>query len=571
MTIQVRTRTLPLALLALALLLPEGAAANSADRIIVKREPGLSAGERADIRSDAGVRLVGQTRLPQTEVVAADDVRDALRELRADDDVIYAELDRPVRALDHDEYFDLQWGLQAMEVPDGWTLSTGTGASVAVVDTGVDDTHPDLLGKVGDGYDWVGDDTEADDLNGHGTHVAGTIAAIRGNVEGIAGVAPGATILPLRVLDHNGEGFTSDVAMAFDYAGDHGVRIVNASLGSSAFSTTERNAIAAHPGTLYVVAAGNGGPDGVGDNNDGAVKEYPCAYDLANILCVGASNEDDLRASFSNFGPTSVDLFAPGVDIVSTWPGANYLFSQGTSMATPHVAGTAGLLLEDDPATTAAQVKTAIMDTVDFVPALQCLSVSGGRVNAAAALGLVATSPSPPLDCDGDGVSNASDNCPATANGGQADADGDAVGDACDPTPRGPDADGDGKPALDDRCPAEFAATADGCPVVVVVPPPIVETVPAFTSLSAKVSGRRTVKVRVGADRAATIGVTVERKRCKRGKCRWVRVARRIVTANGGSATVTVKRLKLGSHRARVTLSNIAGATKPRTVRFSVR
>jgi thermitase len=556
-----RIRSLSLALLAVALVVPEGAAAADSERIIVQHEPGA---ERDDVRDDAGVRLVERLPLPRTELVAPrdGDVDEALRELNSDRDVVYAEVDRPVQALSDDPYFGELWGLQAMDVPDGWTMSSGAGAPVAVIDTGVNGSHPDLLGKVQDGYDWVGNDNNADDHHGHGSHVAGTIAAIRGNGAGIAGVAPAVAVLPLRVLGADGTGSTSDIVSAFDYAGDQGVRVVNASFGSDDPSTSERKAIEAHPDTLFVVAAGNSGT-----SNDGAVREYPCSYSLANILCVGGSTQSDQRASFSNYGATTVDVFAPGSRILSTWLGTGYRYSDGTSMAAPHVAGTAALVLEADPSKTTAQVKAAIMDSVDPVPALSGLSVTGGRVNAARALGWV-----PPPDNDGDGVGNTSDNCPDAANSGQGDADGDAAGDACDPTPRGPDADGDGKPSLDDGCPSQPAATANGCPAApppVVQPPAAAEPVPSFTSLTAK-PRRRTVTVTIRTDRAAMVGLTLERKRCKK-KCRWVRVTGRIVSANDGSATVKLKQLKRGAHRARVTLSSRAGTSRPRTVRFRIR
>ena len=168
--------------------------------------------------------------------------------------------------------------------------------TVAVADTGVDPGHPDLAGRIVPGYDFVDDDTDPQDGHGHGTHVAGTIAAAE-NGAGVIGVAPEALVMPLRVLDDNGGGNSADVAAAFAYAGDRGVRVVNASLGSPYPSLVERRAIHEHPGTLYVVAAGNGGPDGVGDDNDGATREYPCAHDEPNLICVGATDSDDARAA----------------------------------------------------------------------------------------------------------------------------------------------------------------------------------------------------------------------------------------------------------------------------------
>ncbi|MGH2948170.1 MAG: S8 family serine peptidase [Solirubrobacteraceae bacterium] len=695
-------RTLPFALLAFALLLPQGAVADT--RIIVKREPGLSPAERKDIRADAGVRLLERLPLARTEVVTARNGSEALRELRRDGDVVYAELDRPVRALAADPGFSELWGLDkifAGDVAAGWTLSTGVGRTVAVVDSGVDAAHPDLVGQVAAGWDWVEDDADPQDADGHGTHVAGTIAATRDNGEGIAGVAPDARLVPLRVLDGEGSGYTSDVVQAFGWAGESDVPVVNASLGGETFDETEYDVIARYPDTLFVVAAGNDGED----NDDPATREYPCGYGtdhpdhpdrpaLENVVCVGASDESDARADFSNYGALAVDLFAPGVGILSTSLG-EYYFGDGTSMATPHVAATAALLAARSPWLTVSEIKQAILDSADAVP-------TGARLDARGALDATfadpdgdgdldpgdncpsvynpgqedtdvngtgdaceagapavdrdgdavldadddcpdeawdgpdgcplpavtaadgdhdgvadASDPCPALtepggfgcpDADGDGVADDDDNCPSHVNGGQADADGDGVGDACDPTPRGPDADGDGKPLLDDHCPSQYGTDANGCPVTVTQPPPTSNPPPApppvwqppadrdgdgradpydgcpaeraatadgcplpvVESLRAKRSGR-TVTIRIRADRAATMRVTVQRRKCKRKRCRWVRVTRKTLASESGRGKVKVRRARKGRYRAVVKLSSSAGTAKARRLRFRVR
>jgi thermitase len=604
-------RTLPLVLLALVLLFPGSAAADPAARIIVEREPGLTAAERADLRRDAGVRLVDRLPLPRTEVVTAPAGRAAaaLRELRADADVVYAEPDAPRHALaaDPDPHLGLQWAIPRIRLADAWGMSTGTGQTVAVVDSGVEATHPDLAGGVLSGRDWVEDDDDPDDLDGHGTHVAGIVAARRDNGRGGAGGAPDARILPLRVLDEDGGGFVSHIVEAFDFAGQRGIRVVNASFGGDSHPA-ERAAIARYPNTLFVAAAGNGGHDFIGDDND-VTPEYPCSYDLANILCVGASTDSDTRADFSNYGSESVDLFAPGEDIWSTLRHGTYGFNDGTSMATPYAAAAAALLFARNPALTPADVKTALMENVDTSFAFG-ESVSRGRVNAAAALtgfdhdrdgradGVDAcpSQPGPgagcPGDADGDGLLDTADNCPGTPNSNQSDADGDGAGDACDATPRGPDVDGDGKAALDDACPNQPAATANGCPLP---PPPDSDgdgridvadacpteaaatvngcPVPVVRSAKAKVNRRkRTVRLTVRADRAATVRVTVERKKCRKGKrCRWVRTARRTVNARTGRAKIVLRRAKKGSYRAVVRVSSDAGRAPTRRVRFRVR
>ena len=368
---------------------PASAAADGdplALRIVLERKPGLDAGERAALRARADVTLDHRLSLDGVEVVRADpgERADALAALRADPDVLWAEPDRPRYAATatSEPLFPDLWGLGAIHAPDAWTVTEGSGATVAVVDTGVDATHPDLADRLQPGHDYVERDDVPQDLSGHGTHVAGTVAAAE-NGFGAAGVAPQAELVPLRVLDAFGRGSSADVAQAFDDAGDRGIRVVTASLGSPYAASAERDAIQDHPNTLFVVAAGNEGAD-----NDGVAREYPCAYPEANILCVGASTATDAPSTFSNVGATSVDLFAPGEDILSTLPGAGFGRMSGTSMATPHVAGAAALVFAVHPDWSARQVKQALLDGADRIPALAGKAVTGGRLDAAASLAL---------------------------------------------------------------------------------------------------------------------------------------------------------------------------------------
>jgi subtilisin family serine protease len=586
----VGSRSFALALSLLALL-PATAAANTTTRIIVQREAGLSAAERADVRADADVRFVENLPLPRTEVVAAvpGDVRDALRDLNADPDVVYAERDRPIAA-SADAETDPLWGLSAIDALDAWGVATGLNLTVAVVDSGIDASHPDLEDRIASGgYDWVGDDNDPDDPDGHGTHVAGTIAGTRDNdgAATVAGVAHSASILPLRVLDEDGDGLVSDAIQAYDYAGEHGIRIVNASLSGAGALNSEYQAIKRNPDVLFVVAAGNGGDDGVGDDNDSpADANYPCAYDLPNILCVGASDQNDEPAPFSNFGDETVDVFAPGVSIKSTIPGGFYGFWDGTSMATPHVAGTAALLLQQTPELSPEDVVDAVVDWADDNVHLSGLTVSDGRANAFRAL--------TNNDADHDGVVDAVDTCPVDNNPVQsADADGDGAADACDPTPRGADLDGDGWGALDDQCPGAYGS-AHGCPAPPPVVPPTTGTaddadgdgvtgasdqcpsIAAATrdgcplaqvaSVSATVKNH-TATVSVSTSRTATVGMAVERKR---GRA-WVRVARKTLVTSGNRARVRVTGLKRGSHRVRISVSSSSGTGTPVTKAFRVR
>jgi subtilisin family serine protease len=501
--------------------------------IVIKRDRGLTTAERADVRREADVVHVRDLpALVDHEVVRAapGELVEALKALTADPDVRYAEPDAPVTGASVDPFWSLMWGLDNhgqsingttgtldadMDVPEAWQMSTGAGQLVGVVDTGASFTHPDLAGQYapspgetgggkatngvdddGDGLvddtlgpDFYAHDTDPTDETGHGTHVSGIIAAVKDNNIGTVGVAPSAKLVPMRVLGGSGSGSgnMSDVATALALAGRLGLRVVNASLGSTSDLQTVRDAIAASPDTLFVFAAGNGGGDRIGDDND-TVPFYPCAISAANVLCVGATDNTDRRATFSNYGDSTVQVFAPGVSIVSGWLSSGYVYSDGTSMASPAVAGIAALMLAKDAALTAAQTKTIIMNTVDAVPALAGLASTGGRVNAAKAVAYV-TAGGPDADYDGvqdsaddcpadrntdqvdtdgdglgdacdpdvddDAVTNTTDNCPTVGNPGQADADSDGQGDACDSTPRGTDDDGDGVPAADDNCPAE--------------------------------------------------------------------------------------------------------------------
>ncbi|MBE2315548.1 S8 family serine peptidase [Solirubrobacter sp. CPCC 204708] len=409
-------RTASISLLFGLLVFPGVARAD--DAIVVKRVAGLDRAERADVRQDAGVKLVDTLTLPDTEVVVPrdGDVGAALTELNADPDVEYAEPDLPVELASNDPHSFRLWALPQIRAIDAWARTRGAGAAVAVVDTGVETAHPDLAaqftGNVGErgngretngvdddgngfvddwqGWDFArGDNTVDTESQTHGTHVAGTIAAVADNAIGVAGVAPAARILPLKVFGASGSATNSAIASAFDYAGDLGVPVVNASLGGLGTSTTITNVIKAHPNTLYVIAAGN-------DDTDAAAY-FPCNANAANVVCVGASDDYDERAYFSNFSATAVDLFAPGVSIYSTIPNG-YGYMDGTSMATPHVAGAAALLASAQPAAGSAELKSALLGSVEVTGTLTGLSLTGGRLDANAALEVVAPAPPAPVE-----------------------------------------------------------------------------------------------------------------------------------------------------------------------------
>lgn len=240
-----------------------------------------------------------------------------------------------------------QWAWGKVGAYVAWDLTTGSSTiKVAVVDTGVDNSHLDLP-TIAAQQDFVNNDPFAEDDNGHGTHVAGTIGALTDNKEGVAGANWAVSLLAAKVLSASGSGSYSAVASGITWSADNGARAINLSLGGSIPSNTLKRAVdyAWNKGAVLACAAGNSGTK---------QKMYPAAY--ANCIAVAATDENDAKASFSNWGADWVDVAAPGVKILSTMPNsAVYLTTQygyktdydslnGTSMATPHVAGLAGLV-----------------------------------------------------------------------------------------------------------------------------------------------------------------------------------------------------------------------------------
>jgi subtilisin family serine protease len=239
-----------------------------------------------------------------------------------------------------------------------WDIATtrGMGVTVAVIDSGIQASHPDLIGQTVPGYDFVFDDATPDDQNGHGTHVAGTIAAKGNNGIGVVGVAFNAKVMPLKVCDAVGDCFTYEIAEAIIYAADRGAKVINMSLGGPGLSTTVQGAVAyaLSRNVTVIAAAGNTGT---------SVLQYPASY--PGVISVGAADPTTGNiASFSTFN-SSVTIAAPGVGILSTYPAAGgastYAFLDGTSMATPHVAGIAALLIAKGSATTPAQIREALI------------------------------------------------------------------------------------------------------------------------------------------------------------------------------------------------------------------
>ena len=385
------------------------------NQLLVKFRPNASATQQLAVHDRLEAQVLKQWErigVKQLQIPKDKDLQATLAAYRQDPAVEYAELNQMVfaNATPNDPDFGQLWGLHNtgqtggaadadIDAPEAWDKIVGGSVVVGVIDTGVDFTHPDLAaniwtnpneipgngldddnnGYIDDtrGWDFANGDNNPMDGHGHGTHVAGTIAASGDNGLGVVGVAWDAQIMPLKFLSDSGGGFVSDAIDAVFYAAAMGAHITNNSWGGGGFSQALFDAIAAshQAGVLFVAAAGNDG-----FNND-FIPHYPSSYDIPNVVAVAATDHSDQLASFSNFGVGSVDLAAPGVSIFSTWPGAGYTHLQGTSMATPHVAGAAALILAQTPGLDPATLKQRLLAAVDDITWLNGVVASGGRLN----------------------------------------------------------------------------------------------------------------------------------------------------------------------------------------------
>lgn len=324
----------------------------------------------------------------------------------------------PVRP--SDPQFDDQWALANQGQRGGkegadisamraWSVTTGTDkVVVAVLDSGVDYTHDDLvsniwvrpntmapysdedLGTIDDehGFNAIENTRDPMDDNGHGTHCAGIIGAEGGNDIGISGVNWKVQIMPLKFMNAGGSGTTKDAVEAINYVIDRkqagvNVRVISASWGSTQRSRALEDVIrkAYDAGILFVAASGNSSVD------TDKFPHYPSSYAIPNVISVAALDRNDRLASFSNFGPKSVAVAAPGVDILSTWLGNEYEEKSGTSMATPVVSGVAALIVAKNKDLSVDELRKRIVTSVDKLDVLNGKVASGGRINAAKALG----------------------------------------------------------------------------------------------------------------------------------------------------------------------------------------
>jgi subtilase family serine protease len=358
----------------------------------------------------------GLTRTYMLKVDQGSDIPQIIKDYRQDPNVEYAEPDfiASITLVPNDPSFSSQWSLDNIgqtggkvdadiDAPEAWDISTGSGSTViAIVDTGVDMQHPDLVSKIVPGYDFVNDDADPTDDYGHGTHVAGIASASSNNAQGATGICWACKIMPVKVLDASGGGYYSWIAGGIVFSADSGAKVINMSLGGLFGSQTLQDAIeyAYSKGVVIVAAMGNGGD---------LTPSYPAVY--PEVIAVGATDYNDLRAQFSTFGG-HIDVVAPGVDILSTVPPAGdsccsdpsgYMLLSGTSMATPHVAGLAGLIRSFNPSLSRDQVYSILKHSAEDRVGSTTEDTPGwdpyygwGRINAANALSEAFAPPSDP-------------------------------------------------------------------------------------------------------------------------------------------------------------------------------
>jgi len=425
------------------------------DRLIVRYNPDKprAASAMMSIQSatnaKAGTSVVqdlSEAGIPGMQVVSvtSNSLEDAMKTYKDNPDVLYVEPDykislSPVEktgkgaetdtmsissaAYPNDPGYQYLWGMhntgQApfygtadadIDAQEAWGITTGSPqVIIAVVDTGVDYNHPDLASNIwqntgeiingkdddGNGYiddvrgwNFVAKNNDPMDDSGHGTHCAGTIAAVGNNGIGVTGTAWNVKIMPLKFLNAQGSGFVSDAISAILYANRKGAAVISNSWSGTGYTQSLKDAIDSSS-SVIVCAAGNSGA------NSDVNPQYPAAFTSSNILSVAASDYNDKLASFSNYGTASVDLAAPGVSIYSTTKSGSYQYLSGTSMATPHVAGVAALVKSQNPSQSGSQIRSRILSSVDVVSSLSGKVASGGRLNAARALGGVSPTPAP--------------------------------------------------------------------------------------------------------------------------------------------------------------------------------
>jgi len=353
----------------------KGKPAKVSDEIIIKFAPDATEAQKTEILNKYGLLKKRNSKKKGAFVVFKHGNPTAiLNSLKKEKGIIYAEQNAYAYAFNfvpNDPYYSYQWHMTRIGMEKAWELSQGEGVVVAIIDTGVKQSLEDLSNtNFTTGYDFVNDDNDPTDDEGHGSHVCGTIAQSTNNGVGVTGIAYKATIMPVKVLDRRGSGSYDDIADGIYYAVDHGADIINMSLGGSTDLQVLEDAVnyAWEHGVVVVCAAGN---------ENTSEPSYPAAYE--NAISVAATTSIDTRASYSNYGST-IDIAAPGGDsgdnngdgyddmiLQNTFgsSGDGYYFYAGTSMASPHVAGVAALVKAANPSLTNVQIRQILESTAE--------------------------------------------------------------------------------------------------------------------------------------------------------------------------------------------------------------
>jgi thermitase len=372
---------------------PDDTPGYAPDHILVKFQPGTPDEAKANAHQRLGGKVVGA--IPGIDVavvsVPQNQAAEKARAYGRENNVKFAEPDYIAKAIltPDDPNFGYQWGMTKIQAPEAWSVTTGSSdVRIAILDTGVDLDHEDLATRVVANKNFTTSST-VNDLYGHGTHCAGIAAAIANNSIGVAGVGFNTSLMNGKVLDDSGSGYYSWIASGLTWATDNGAKVISMSLGGSSSSSTLENAVnyAWGKGVVVVAAAGNSGK---------TAPIYPAYY--ANCISVAATDQNDAKASFSTYG-SWVDVAAPGVIIYSTLPNhsnsigtRNYGSLSGTSMATPHVAGLAGLVWSTSYGTSNTSVRSRIESTADAIAGTGTYW-QYGRINANTAVTVDTTPP----------------------------------------------------------------------------------------------------------------------------------------------------------------------------------
>ncbi len=363
--------------------------------ILVKFRTSVSPQTISAIHQQLGTHVERVIEGINTQIVnvpSTSSVSDILQQFKGRSEVEYAEPNFVAKKsmIPNDPYYSSEWNLQKIDAPKAWDSTQGGYGPIAVVDTGIMSNHSDLSGEVLSGYNFISNTTDTTDDNGHGTHVAGIIAAETNNGNGVASIGFKGSLLPVKVLDSTGTGTYGDVASGITYAVDHGAKIINLSLGGSSQSQTLQDAVtyAVQHGAYVVAAAGNNG------NNS---PEYPAA--CSGALAVSATDSNDNLASFSSYG-SDIFVSAPGVNITSTYNNGGYAVMSGTSMAAPELSGLLGLAMSYQSSKN-QNLLTDVEQTSDKVGSYPYDSngwnqyFGYGRIDAGKLLTLIAGTPTP--------------------------------------------------------------------------------------------------------------------------------------------------------------------------------